>query len=64
MSELDTMLAKKSDRQMELTIVAELAKSTNELRCARRDIEKAQGRLSFVTAVANELINRKKDPQK
>lgn len=49
---------------MELTIVAELAKSTNELRCARRDIEKAQGRLSFVTAVANELINRKKDPQK
>tara|TARA_R110000824_G_scaffold148309_3_gene318015 strand:- start:5504 stop:5692 length:189 start_codon:yes stop_codon:yes gene_type:complete len=61
MSEIDNMLATKSNRSLELTMVAELAKSTNELRCAKRDIEKASGRLSFVTAVANELINREKD---
>ena len=38
--------------------LAEIAKATNELRCARADIEKAQGRLAFAIAATNELLDR------
>jgi hypothetical protein len=40
------------------SLLAETAKATNELRCARGDIEKAQSRLQFTVAVLNEMINR------
>jgi hypothetical protein len=40
------------------SLLAETAKATNELRCARCDIEKAQSRLQFTVAVLNEMINR------
>jgi len=61
MSELDTMLAKQSSEQLEQTLLAEIAKSTNEIRCARRDIDKVSSRLSFLTVIANKLINRQGD---
>lgn len=55
---LDSLLAKKTQHELVQSLIAELAKSTNEIRCSRRDIEKASNRLSFLMAVANELINR------
>jgi hypothetical protein len=55
------ILQNKSDLELSQSILAETAKATNELKCARNDIEKAQSRLSFVIALTNELINRKKD---
>ena len=55
------ILQNKTDLELSQSILAETAKATNELKCARNDIEKAQSRLSFVIALTNELINRKKD---
>lgn len=63
MSELDKMLEKQSDQQLRASLLAEIAKSTNEIRCARRDIDKASSRLSFLTVIANEMIKRQGDPQ-
>jgi hypothetical protein len=40
------------------SLLAETAKATNELRCARGDIDKAQSRLQFTVAVLNEMIKR------
>ncbi len=51
----------KNDKELLQSILAELAKATNELRCAKDDIQKAQSRLSFVLAVANSMINRQGD---
>jgi hypothetical protein len=55
------LLDKKTDDELHLSILAELAKTSNELKCAKQDIEKVTSRLSFLLAVANTLINRKKD---
>ncbi|CAB4154640.1 hypothetical protein UFOVP647_17 [uncultured Caudovirales phage] len=55
------LLDKKTDDELHLSILAELAKTSNELRCAKQDIEKVTSRLSFLLAVTNTLINRKKD---
>jgi|DEB0MinimDraft_6_1074348.scaffolds.fasta_scaffold22100_2 hypothetical protein len=61
MSELDKMLAQQSEQQLRASLLAEIAKSTNEIRCARKDIDKASSRLGFLTALANEMINRQGD---
>lgn len=44
-----------------LSVIAELAKAQNELRCAKRDIDKANSRMAFVLAIANALQTRHKD---
>jgi len=41
--------------------LAEIAKANNELKCARGDIEKAQGRVKFATMLVNTLIERQGD---
>ena len=51
----------KTDLELLRSLLAEVAKSTSELRCARSDIEKAQSRLQFTVAVLNEMIQRTKD---
>lgn len=48
----------KTDAELLRSLLAETAKATNELRCARGDVEKAQSRLQFTVAVLNEMINR------
>lgn len=58
------ILQDKSDLELHQSMLAEIAKSTNELRCARGDLEKAASRLQFCIAVANELIERKQDETK
>jgi len=55
------ILENKSHQEILASILAEIAKSTNEIRCAQGDIAKAQGRLTFVIAAINHLINRQKD---
>ena len=55
------ILDQKTDKELEQSLLAEVAKASNEIKCARQDLEKATGRLSFALAVANKLINRQKD---
>lgn len=49
----------KTDGELLRSLLAEVAKTTNELRCAQGDIQKAQGRMQFTVALLNELIQRK-----
>jgi hypothetical protein len=55
------VLDRKTDEELIKSILAEVAKANNELRCARGDIEKATSRLNFLLVVANRLIERKED---
>lgn len=51
----------KTDRELLESLLAEIAKAKNELRCARGDLDKAQSRIGFLIVLANELINRQGD---
>jgi hypothetical protein len=55
------ILDDKSDKALLESLVAEIAKATNEIRCARADIDKAQSRIKFTLIIAHTLINRQKD---
>ena len=57
------ILQNKSDLELAQSLLAEIAKSTNELRCAAADIGKAHSRLSFLVALSNEMIKRNKGPE-
>lgn len=52
------VIENKNDRELLQSIVAEIAKAQNEIKCARGDIEKAQSRIKFLILVVNELIDR------
>lgn len=52
------ILNTKSESELIQSLLAEVAKSRNELKCATEDLKKANGRLGFCVAVLNELINR------
>lgn len=51
----------KTDRELLESLIAEIAKATNELRCAKADIDKAQSRIKFLLVIAHTLINRQGD---
>lgn len=51
----------KTQQELLESLLAEVAKATNELRCGERDIRKANGRLQFAVMAINEMINREKD---
>lgn len=55
------VLDNKTDKELLLSILAEIAKAKNEVKCAKGDIDKAQSRIGFLIVVANELLNRQKD---
>lgn len=57
MDVLDT----KTDKQLLESLIAEIAKATNEIRCAKADIDKAQGRIKFLLVLAHTLIERQGD---
>jgi hypothetical protein len=57
MDVLDT----KTDKELEQSLLAEIAKAQNEVTCARKDLDKAQGRLKFCIMLANTLIERQGD---
>jgi hypothetical protein len=50
-----------SDKQLAETVLAEIAKAKNEIKCARADIDKATSRINFLLVVANTMIDRSKD---
>lgn len=53
------LLQQKTDQELLESILAEIAKSTNEIRCAQGDIQKANNRMSFAIAALHELLKRK-----
>jgi len=55
------VIANKSDKELLESIVAEIAKATNEIKCARGDIDKAQSRIKFLLVLAHEMIQRQGD---
>ena len=55
------VLKTKSDSDIVKSLVAEAAKASNEIKCAQRDLEQAQNRLSFILVLINEMIKRKED---
>ena len=55
------LLDNKTDKEILQSLIAEIAKATNEVKCARGDLEKAQGRIRFLLVLSHELINRQKD---
>ena len=52
------ILDRKSEEELLRSLLAEIAKARNELRCAEGDIAKATNRIAFAVAVSNELIKR------
>lgn len=55
------ILDKKTDEELLRSLLGELAKASSELKCAKQDIDKATGRLSFLLVLTNTLINRTGD---
>jgi hypothetical protein len=55
------ILDTKSDKELLSSALAELAKTSNELKCAKQDIEKITSRLGFLLVLTNKLINRQGD---
>lgn len=55
------VLNDKTDEQILKSLLAETAKAKNEIDCAQRDINKANGRLNFNLVLINEMINRQGD---
>jgi hypothetical protein len=51
----------KTDKELLESLLAETAKASNEMKCAQRDINKANGRLQFAVMAINNMIDRKKD---
>jgi len=52
------LLEHKSADDLHKSILAEISKAQNELKCATGDVKKASSRLSFALVALNELINR------
>jgi len=55
------VLDNKTDKQLLESLIAEIAKATNELKCARGDLDKAQSRIKFLLVLAHTLIDRQGD---
>jgi hypothetical protein len=55
------ILDTKTDEELLKSLLAELAKAKNELACAQRDLDKANGRIGFLLMLTNTMINRSKD---
>jgi hypothetical protein len=55
------MLDKKSDLELLQSLLAEMAKANNEIKCAQTDLNKAQNRIKFLLLLANTLIYRQED---
>jgi len=55
------ILDDKSDKELLESLIQEIAKATNELRCAKADIDKAQSRIKFLLVLAHTLMNRQGD---
>lgn len=52
------IIDQKTDAELLKSLLAEIAKTNNELKCAQQDLNKANSRLSFALVLINTLINR------
>lgn len=52
------ILDQKTDGELIKSLLGEVAKAQNEIRCAQADLSKAQSRISFLLVVINTLIER------
>ena len=52
------LIDQKSNDELVKSLLAEVAKATNELRCAQADVTKAQSRLQFALVLLNKMIER------
>jgi len=55
------LLDNKSDKELLESVIAEIAKATNEIKCAKGDLEKAQNTVKFLLVLTHKFINRQKD---
>lgn len=55
------VIDKKTDKELIESLIAEIAKASNEIKCAKGDIEKAQSRIRFCNLVLHTLIERQGD---
>jgi hypothetical protein len=55
------VLDNKTDKELLESVIAEIAKAANEIKCAKGDLEKAHNRVKFLLVLTHELINRQKD---
>jgi hypothetical protein len=55
------LLDRKTNDELLKSLLAEIAKANNEIRCSRQDTEKALNRLNFALVLINTLINREED---
>jgi hypothetical protein len=52
------LIDQKTDHELVKSLLAEVAKATNELRCAQADVTKSQSRLQFALVLLNKMIER------
>jgi cell division FtsZ-interacting protein ZapD len=52
------VIDQKTDQELIESLIPELAKASNELKCAERDLAKIRSRLGFLTMIANRLKER------
>ena len=52
---MTAILDTKTNRELYDSLLAEAAKSSNELRCAKQDLAKVESRLSFILVLINEM---------
>lgn len=52
------ILKDKNNQDLLRSLIAEVAKASNELKCAQADLAKAQNRISFTLMLINELKDR------
>jgi hypothetical protein len=55
------LLDSKTDQDLLRSLLAELAKANNEIKCAKADLDKATSRMKFLILLANTMIDRQKD---
>ena len=55
------ILDSKTDQALLESMVGEIAKARNEIRCAEADIDKANSRIGFLLVLAHKLIERQGD---
>lgn len=51
----------KTDRELLESLIAEMAKAQNELKCAKGDVEKATNRIRFANVLLHKMLDRQGD---
>jgi hypothetical protein len=55
------LLDSKTDKALVESLLQEIAKASNEIACARKDLEKANSRIRFLLVLTHKLIERQGD---